>query len=367
VDATNGADGGRAEKIQKIVVAHGGVTVHSVSPPGITMTGRTVTWYADRNLIAAQGSVHLVQKDPATSRVTAHGQAEYVEFDTGLQTFYIPGSAAGRAEDTQMRATAPGSIRRATTVVAAALAAAVPAATHAQIAHSASSGHRIKAYRRARQAGQQPAQSSFTFGDITLTNYDSLKGGFAAGSTVTAVGANVTVTATDPETGAVSQLLAHRIVATMGQSQAVEKVEAEGAVRFSGRRPATTAKGTLVFNGSGSTGVWYKPRGVVELTGPVEYYAEQPSASGKGNQWVRGTCRQATYDEHKQVLTLVGEVRAKVFDPEAMKPNTPAPVSADRVILDLSGPSIKFDLQNNTPEGGRVELHPNVEQQKKKP
>jgi len=61
-------------------------------------------------------------------------------------------------------------------------------------------------------------------------------------------------------------------------------------------------------------------------------------------------------------------VRAKMFDPETMKDDTPSDIVADQATLDFSAPTVTFHIHNDNPEGpqgGRIEFSPKPEKPKK--
>lgn len=212
--------------------------------------------------------------------------------------------------------------------------------------------HRTTRTRR-QQTEAKPAAPKFVFGDVTVTGFANLSGSSAS---IIAVGPNTTVESTDPNGGS-TRIVANRFVATMGKNRGVDKIEAIGSVKFFGERPMPEGKGRRVLNGTGSHGTYYKQEGRLVLEGPVSYDVRQPSASGK-EEWARGTSDSASYDENKKVLTLSGDVRAKYYDPENMAEGKPSDLQGDRVTLDFSGAQVQFNLQNNNPSGGRIEIHP---------
>jgi lipopolysaccharide export system protein LptA len=205
------------------------------------------------------------------------------------------------------------------------------------------------------------AERRFAFGDVMLRNWATMTGDF---KTVRIVGPSVTVDSDDPKTGAVTHMTALEFLATRSKGGGVDKIDAVGAVKFSGVRPATGRKGMQTFDGSGSKGTYFKQAGRLELEGPVNYYVEQPASSGVGKQWVRGTADHAEYDEAKKILILTGHVRAKAADPDALDEDKPSDILCDEATLDFSTPTVTFKFNNLVPTTGAVTINPKVEPRK---
>jgi len=245
-------------------------------------------------------------------------------------------------------------------LVAVAAAAAIALMPLAGLAQHVRLVGNIRATRKAhRRQGQQKVQpGSYTFGDVTLRNYVSIKGN---PDQVRATGPKVMVDSTDPKTGSTTHMTAREFVATMGEG-GVDRLEAIGAMNFDGQRPAVGRKGMQTFQGSGSRGTYFKKAGRLELEGPVNYYIEQPTTTGEGKQSVRGTADRAIYDENKKTVTLIGGVNAKVMDPTALQKEST--IVADEAILDFSQAKVQFEFKNRNPEGGEVKINPKIEPKK---
>jgi lipopolysaccharide export system protein LptA len=216
--------------------------------------------------------------------------------------------------------------------------------------------------RRSRQDGAaQKEDRQLAFGDVMLRRFGNLSGDF---SQVRVTGSEVLVDSNDAKTGSTTHMTAREFIVTKAKAGGVGKVEAVGAVKFAGVRPATGRKGMQTFNGSGSKGTYFKQEGRLELDGPVDYYVEQPTISGNGKQWIRGTADHATYDENKKTLVLHGHVRAKVADPEALQEDKPSDIAVDQATLDFSTPKVTFTFTNENEDSGSLRLNPKVEPKK---
>jgi lipopolysaccharide export system protein LptA len=214
------------------------------------------------------------------------------------------------------------------------------------------------AARRGRQEQAAPlSERKLAFGDVNMTGIGSMEGDFTE---VHVTGKSVTVDSDDPKTGSTTHMTARQFIVKRPKGGAVSTVEAIGAVKFSGVRPATGRKGMQTFNGSGSKGTYFKQEGRLELDGPVDYYVEQPTATGTGKQWVRGTSDHATYDENKKRLVLTGHVHAKLADSEALEEGKPNEIDVDQATLDFSMPKVTFKFTNDDGEGGKVRAFPKL-------
>jgi lipopolysaccharide export system protein LptA len=211
--------------------------------------------------------------------------------------------------------------------------------------------------RRTRAAApRRQAQNQWTFGDVTLTNYTSLSGIFT--KYVVAEGPNTTVDALDPKQKGTSRLQASKITVYFIEktSNQVDRIEAVGNVRFSGKRPSAGG-GDQTVRGTGSKALYYRQEGRVVLQGPVTFYAEQPTADGKGKQWVQGTAKEAEYDNEKETLSLTGGVNATVAAEGLEKP---AKVTdAESIRLELAEHPYKFNIK-----GGNVNFQPKEPEKK---
>jgi hypothetical protein len=224
-----------------------------------------------------------------------------------------------------------------------------------------SDAQRTKTVGTKKQQEKQKVQTApFHFGDITLRNYANISGN---SDEVHVTGPKVLVDSVDPKTGGSSHIAAKEFVATQGED-GVDKIDAIGAMTFNGERPATGRKGMQKFEASGSKATYFKKSGKLEIWGPVNYYVEQPTVIGDEKQWVRGTARHAVYDEIKKVLTLTGDVDAKVMDPSSLQKGKPSSIVADEAILDFGKPKVTFEFKNNNPDAGEVKINPKEEPRK---
>ncbi len=195
-------------------------------------------------------------------------------------------------------------------------------------------------------------QAPIQFGDILLSNFRTAQ--VRLGTQAVVRGPDTQVDATDPKSGGKGRLLASQISAFMvPKSNLVERIEAEGNVRFSATRPAADRKGTLSLRGSGTKAVFYVQKRFLVLSGPVKFYAEQPTSDGKGKEIVDGKAAEASFDDEKRLLKLSGGVEATVITPDT--PETGSFFSGDVVSIDMSSPSYVVDIDNSS-GGGKVNI-----------
>jgi hypothetical protein len=216
---------------------------------------------------------------------------------------------------------------------------------------------------RGRQQAQQPAPVHF--GDLTIEKYRNISFDLPKGL-ITVVGPNTTVDSVDPkQPKATNRLQASQIVVHLvsGSTREVEKVQADGPVKFNSTRPAGK-DGVTTFSGTGTKGTYFKKEGRLVLNGPVSFTGAQPSADMKSEQSVSGTAGEARYDENKEELVLSGGVKAKVFAPESL--SGPAPFTCDVFRIELATRPYRFFLNNDDPDTGSIQIRPK-EQPKDKP
>jgi len=80
-----------AAREKDTVTARGGVTVHSVDPPGGKLTADRVVWYAKQDKIVATGKVYVEYRPQNADRPFAWGGPyPRVTFDTQLSKIHIP-------------------------------------------------------------------------------------------------------------------------------------------------------------------------------------------------------------------------------------------------------------------------------------
>jgi lipopolysaccharide export system protein LptA len=217
--------------------------------------------------------------------------------------------------------------------------------------------------RRQGQAQNKP----FHFGDITVSNYRTISG--TIGVSVEANGPDTTVDITDPKVPqAKRQLKASKLSAFMaesktGQSSEVERVEAIGSVRFSSTMP-TKDSGTQTLHGTGTKGIYYKSKSLVELEGPVNFSGDLKDKGGKALQSADGTAAAAAYDEEKQELTLEGPVSVNVTSPSTKEPTKLENLS--NLKIDLGAKPIKYIMSEGSVHIKPKETAPK-EPAKKKP
>jgi lipopolysaccharide export system protein LptA len=222
---------------------------------------------------------------------------------------------------------------------------------------------------RAARTGTRSPQAQpgpLRFGDVILYNFERAE--IILNERVRVIGPNTTVDADDPKQNRKGRLQAREIIAYMAdKSNAVERIEAVGNVRFEGSRPLAQREGPQIVRASGSKAVYEKIKQRLTLEGPVNFYAEEPTSDGKGKQSVRGTASSATYDEEKRLLALSGSVDARVFTPQT--PPEGASFSGDAVTMDMGKSPYRIQI-DNTSGRGRVSLPiraPEEEKRDKKP
>lgn len=213
---------------------------------------------------------------------------------------------------------------------------------------------RARANRRQNQSQPSNQNKPFTFGDITLYNYDTMS--VELGRSAEAHGDKTTVDAVDVKQNITSRLLARDIIAYMlPKSNQVERIEATGSMRFSQKPTAKSEKSQNTISCSGSKGIYYKKEARLVVLGPVKYHFEQPTADGKAINTIDGTCDKVTYDEVKQSLEFSGGVDLIVVVPEMM--DKPAPVSGDVIIINMAVKPYKINI-NNKNSGGSIKITP---------
>ncbi|MGC8666906.1 MAG: hypothetical protein ACP5VE_02155 [Chthonomonadales bacterium] len=79
-----------AKRSLGILVARGGVVLHSIDPAGATVTANRVRWDARKNLVVAVGNVRLTYRPPGSAKPVAFGTAPQMTFNTELDEYHIP-------------------------------------------------------------------------------------------------------------------------------------------------------------------------------------------------------------------------------------------------------------------------------------
>lgn len=79
-----------ARKSLGVVLARGGVVLHSIDPPGATVTADRVRWDARNNVLVAMGNVRLTYRPPGSPKPLAVGTAPRMTFNTQLDEYHIP-------------------------------------------------------------------------------------------------------------------------------------------------------------------------------------------------------------------------------------------------------------------------------------
>jgi hypothetical protein len=81
----------QAVREENRVIARDGVVVHSIDPPGGTLTAHRLTWRADKQEIVAEGDVYIQFQPKDASQPSAKGGPwRRVTFDTELVKFKLP-------------------------------------------------------------------------------------------------------------------------------------------------------------------------------------------------------------------------------------------------------------------------------------
>jgi len=204
------------------------------------------------------------------------------------------------------------------------------------------------------QAAPKPNRA-IHFGDIVLTGFERVE--VALGKSAKATGPNTTVDAVDDARKSSARLQAALMTAFLAPKDPdrVERVEAQGNVRFQGSRPASGgAAGSQVVRGTGSKAVYYRDRRLLEMQGPITFAADEPAPGGTGRQTVNGRADRAVYDEAKNVLSLIGDVQATVVTPQTTANGST--FSGDRVDVDMSSNPYTVVISVTAPERGRVNI-----------
>ncbi|HSV74386.1 MAG TPA: hypothetical protein VLH79_11560 [Chthonomonadales bacterium] len=202
------------------------------------------------------------------------------------------------------------------------------------------------------RAGQARA---IHFGDIVLRGFERAE--VALGTSARATGPNTTVDTVDEARKSSARLQAASITAYMAPKSAnrVERVEAQGNVRFQVTRPASGGEGSQVVRGSGARAVYYRERRLLEMQGPITFSADEPvPGGGNGRQTVDGRADSAVYDEGKNVLSLIGDVQATVVTPQTTAEGST--FSGDRVDVDMSVNPYTVVISVTAADRGRVNI-----------
>jgi lipopolysaccharide export system protein LptA len=204
--------------------------------------------------------------------------------------------------------------------------------------------------RRASGTASTPTQK-FVFGDITLSNYDTLS--VELGRLAEAKGKNTTVDSVDVKNNTKSQLKAEHIIAYMlpKTNNQVERIEAEGHVHFMNTVFSKDNTQIQRISASGSKGVYFKTQNRLTLSGPVIFHAEQPSQDGKTINKIDGDSDSAEFDENTDILTFDGNVHVTIIAPESL--DAPAKVNGDQIKVNIGVHPYKIDIQS-----GNVNFHP---------
>ncbi len=81
----------QADGKTKTLIAQGHVVIHSIDPPGVTVTADRVIWHAERHRIEAEGDVGVTDQPPGADRPTAGMyHASHATIDTELKRITIP-------------------------------------------------------------------------------------------------------------------------------------------------------------------------------------------------------------------------------------------------------------------------------------
>ena len=217
-----------------------------------------------------------------------------------------------------------------------------------------------------KQAGQN---KPFRFGNILISNYDTLSGAF--GVKVEANGPNTTIDVLDPkDPSAKTQLKARDFVATMSSlpdpkdktkqgAQQVEKVVATGNLHYTSSR--SSKEGVVQkMRGTASKGTYYNLESRIELAGPIDFDAQVTDKSGAILQTAKGASDSATYDEDKQILRMKRVSTVTVMVPSLKEPAVLT--DASEITLELGETPPKFHIG-----GGTLKATPSEPPAKKKP
>jgi lipopolysaccharide export system protein LptA len=211
-----------------------------------------------------------------------------------------------------------------------------------------------------KKAQTQNQNQPFVFGDITLSNYDTLS--VELGKIAEAKGEDTTVDAVNTAQNSKFRLLSSHITAYMipKTNNQVERIEADGNVRFQEIRTDKTSGSIQKLSGTGTKGTYYKQQDKIALLGPVTFHAEEPSVDHKALNTIDGDANSATYDNINQVLTFTGNVNVTIVVPESLE--APAKINGQEIQINLGIHPYKIDIKS-----GKVKFHPKEQPPTKKP
>ena len=210
-----------------------------------------------------------------------------------------------------------------------------------------------------RRSGEGTQRGQIHFGDIVVSGYSSAE--MVLGQRIHATGRGTTVDTSDPKLGRKGRIQAYDITAYMvpKSNNVVDRIEAIGHVRFSGSGPAKPS-GLQTVRATGTKGVYYKHKSLLDLDGPITFSFEQPTPDGKGKQTVDGKAEHAVYDEAKSHLTLTGDVEATVVTPQTppegshlVDPEVEVDMSQSPYVVKLKGgpaANVQIRLKQTEPE-----------------
>lgn len=204
---------------------------------------------------------------------------------------------------------------------------------------------------------EQTKNAPFIYGNMTISDYQSLKG--TVGVSAEAKGAGTTVEIVDPKVpGAKTRLQAPLLRATWVKGGGeLDRLEATGNVHYFSLRP-TPEGGTQTLEGIASHATYFKGQAKLVLEGPIEYHGSRKDKGGTVVQSVRGTATSAEYGEEKQIVSLDGNVNATFASPNFKEPTVLT--GANSITVDLSKEPVEYDIK-----GGSIRLVP--KEQKKEP
>ncbi|MEP6755886.1 MAG: hypothetical protein ABJA67_10320 [Chthonomonadales bacterium] len=207
------------------------------------------------------------------------------------------------------------------------------------------------------QGTQKPAKKNgpVRFGNILISDYDSLGGQF--GTKIEATGPNTTVDVFDAkDASSKTQLKAHHFVALMSTQpdpkdktkqgpQQVDRVDATGNLRYTSTRKNKEGV-TQKVHGTATKGTYFNLEARVELTGPIDFEAQLTDKAGAMLQTAKGITDSAIYDEDKQILKMKGVETISVMTPSLKEPAVLT--GASDLTLELAETPPKFHIDGGT-------------------
>jgi hypothetical protein len=212
---------------------------------------------------------------------------------------------------------------------------------------------------------KEPKQGPITLGETVLSGFETAS--YIPSVKAVATGPSTRMDSTDRERKTVTHLFASSMQAFIvpkSRKNEVERVEAEGNVRFEGER--TLPDGSLqTIRVQGTKGVYHRVNQTLRIESGITYELSQPSADRKTRITVIGTAGFATYDLELQVLKLQGGFELKYTAPDIL--DGPAEITGKGLTADLGRNPPVFKVENTDDLTGKTQFKPKPAPDKPKP